>query len=187
MFAIPPSMAATSFRTSQRTPSPTICNKSSRSNFEAVFAPEIRAQWIGNWGFLGLFLRSAVFNTFLGEEFIFRGVLMPKMEGVFGKWDWVANGILFCLYHLHQPWGILATMPGDLMFAYSGRRNSQRRMHQVLSPTRICASARHSSSATCRTRSEFDAGGNESVETVSARLSPLPKTSTHNGRLSEKG
>ena len=92
------------------------------NNFEAVFAPEIRAQWIGNWGFLGLFLASAVFNTILGEEFIFRGVLLPKMEGVFGKWDWVANGILFSLYHLHQPWGILATMPGDLLFAYSGKR-----------------------------------------------------------------
>ena len=92
------------------------------NNFEAVFAPEIRAQWIGNWGFLGLFLTSAVFNTFLGEEFIFRGVLLPKMEGVFGIWDWVANGILFSLYHLHQPWGILATMPGDLLFAYSGKR-----------------------------------------------------------------
>lgn len=92
------------------------------SNFEAVFAPEIRAQWIGNWGFLGLFLTSAVFNTFLGEELMFRGVLLPKMEGVFGKWDWVANGMLFCMYHLHQPWGILATMPGDLMFAYSGKR-----------------------------------------------------------------
>lgn len=92
------------------------------NSFEAVFAPEIRAQWIGNWGFLWLFLTLAVFNTFLGEEFIFRGVLLPKMEGVFGKWDWVANGILFSLYHLHQPWGILATLPGDLMFAYSGKR-----------------------------------------------------------------
>jgi hypothetical protein len=29
---------------------------------------------------------------------------------------------MFCLYHLHQPWGILATMPGDLVFAYSGKR-----------------------------------------------------------------
>jgi membrane protease YdiL (CAAX protease family) len=92
------------------------------SDFEAVFAPENRAQWIGNWGLLGLFLTSAVFNTFLGEEFIFRGVLLPKMEGVFGKWDWVANGILFSFYHLHQPWGILATMPADLVTAYSGKR-----------------------------------------------------------------
>jgi membrane protease YdiL (CAAX protease family) len=92
------------------------------SDFATVFAPETRAQWIGNWGFLWLFLTSALFNTFLGEEFIFRGVLLPKMEGVFGKWDWVANGILFSFYHLHQPWGILATLPGDLVFAFSGKR-----------------------------------------------------------------
>jgi membrane protease YdiL (CAAX protease family) len=92
------------------------------SSFETVFAPETRAQWIGNWGFLGLFLASAVLNTFLGEELVFRGVLLPKMEGVFGRLDWVANGILFCLYHLHQPWGILATLPADLMLAYSGKR-----------------------------------------------------------------
>lgn len=91
-------------------------------SFAAVFAPEMRAQWIGNWGFLGLFLASALFNTFLGEEFVFRGVLLPKMHGVFGKWDWVANGILFSLYHLHQPWGILATLPADMLLSYSGRR-----------------------------------------------------------------
>jgi uncharacterized protein len=91
-------------------------------SWDSVFAPETRAQWIGNWGFLGLFLILAVFNTFLGEEFVFRGVLLPKMAGVFGRWDWVANGLLFAFYHLHQPWGILASLPGDLMFAYSGKR-----------------------------------------------------------------
>jgi len=88
----------------------------------AMFAPELRSMWLGAWDMLGLFLVLALFNTFLGEELIFRGVLLPKMEGVFGKWDWVANGILFSLYHLHQPWGILATIPGDLLFAYSGKR-----------------------------------------------------------------
>lgn len=86
-----------------------------------LFAPALREQWVGDWGLLGLFLVTATFNTFLGEEFIFRGVLLPKMAGVFGKWDWVANGVLFCFYHLHQPWGILATLPGDLIFAYSGK------------------------------------------------------------------
>lgn len=87
-----------------------------------LFAPELRAQWVGAWDLLGLFIVTALFNTFLGEEFLFRGVLLPKMAGVFGKWDWVANGVLFCLYHLHQPWGILATLPGDLVLAYSGKR-----------------------------------------------------------------
>lgn len=87
-----------------------------------LFAPELRSMWVGAWGFFGLFAAQAIFNTFLGEEFLFRGVLLPKMEGVFGKWDWVANGILFSLYHLHQPWGILATLPADLVTAYSGKR-----------------------------------------------------------------
>lgn len=88
----------------------------------AMFAPEMRSQWVGDWGLLGLFFVLSIFNTFLGEELLFRGVLLPKMEGVFGKWDWAANGILFSFYHLHQPWGILATLPADLILAYSGKR-----------------------------------------------------------------
>ena len=58
----------------------------------------------------------SVFNTILGEEFLFRGVLLPKMNGVFGKWDWVANGLLFTLYHVHQPWGFLSTWIEDIFF-----------------------------------------------------------------------
>ena len=91
-------------------------------SFESVFTPETRAQFVGNWGLLGLFVALAIFNTFLGEEFLFRGVLLPKMEGVFGKWDWMANGILFSFYHLHQPWGIFGGLPADLVFAYTGKR-----------------------------------------------------------------
>ena len=45
----------------------------------------------------------------LGEEFMYRGILLPKMNGVFGKWDWFFNGILFGLYHLHKPQIILST------------------------------------------------------------------------------
>jgi len=70
-------------------------------------SPETQAELVGAWGFLVLFALNALFNTFLGEEFLFRGVLLPKMRGVFGKWDWVTNGVLFAAYHLHQPWGIL--------------------------------------------------------------------------------
>lgn len=91
-------------------------------DFAVMFTPEMRTQLIGAWGLFGWYLLSSLFNTFLGEEFIFRGVLLPKMEGVFGKWDWVANGVMFSFYHLHQPWGILATIPADLVLAYSGKR-----------------------------------------------------------------
>ncbi len=91
-------------------------------DFTVMLTPEMRGQLVGAWGMLALFFVSALFNTFLGEEFLFRGVLLPKMEGVFGKWDWVANGVMFSFYHLHQPWGILATLPADLLFAFSGKR-----------------------------------------------------------------
>jgi membrane protease YdiL (CAAX protease family) len=40
---------------------------------------------------------------------MYRGILLPKMKGVFGKWDWFFNGILFGLYHLHKPQVIFST------------------------------------------------------------------------------
>ena len=81
-------------------------------SFDAVFeSQEILARLEGAWWFLALFVIQAVFNTILGEEFLFRGVLLPKMEGVFGRWSWVANSVLFGLYHVHQPWGIPNCVP----------------------------------------------------------------------------
>jgi len=88
----------------------------------ALFAPELQARWVGAWGLLALFLLSSVFNSFLGEEFMFRGVLLPGMNGVFGGLDWVANGILFGLYHLHQPWSIPLNILAGLLIAFSAKR-----------------------------------------------------------------
>ena len=66
---------------------------------------------VGQWWLLGLLTVQIVFNYLLGEEMIFRGILLPKMRGVFGKWDWLANHILFTAYHLHFFW----TTPGRLI------------------------------------------------------------------------
>jgi membrane protease YdiL (CAAX protease family) len=59
---------------------------------------------VGQWWLLGVVAVMIVFNYLVGEELIFRGILLPKMNGVFGKWDFVANGILFVAYHLHFAW-----------------------------------------------------------------------------------
>ena len=100
---------------------PFLAEPQSRS-LDALFVPEMHARWIGAWDFFALFVIASVFNNFLSEEFLFRGVLLPKMKGVFGKWDWVANGFIFGLYHLHMPWGI----PGNILFgwlmAFTGKR-----------------------------------------------------------------
>ena len=57
---------------------------------------------VGQWWLLGVLAVMIVFNYLVGEELIFRGILLPKMSGVFGKWDWLANHLLFMTYHLHK-------------------------------------------------------------------------------------
>ncbi|HEY5730286.1 MAG TPA: CPBP family intramembrane glutamic endopeptidase [Anaerolineales bacterium] len=57
---------------------------------------------VGQWWLLGILAVMIVFNYLLGEELIFRGILLPKMNGMFGKWDWLANHLLFVTYHLHK-------------------------------------------------------------------------------------
>jgi membrane protease YdiL (CAAX protease family) len=83
---------------------------------------EVQAQLVDAWWFLGLFAVFALFNSVLGEEFLWRGVLLPKMNGVFGKWDWVANGVLFGFYHVSMPWSILTNVISGMLLAYPARR-----------------------------------------------------------------
>lgn len=81
-------------------------------------SPEFRGQW---W-ILGITLLSALLNYFLGEELLFRGVLLPKMRGAFGRWDWLANGILFGLYHLHKPWMLPSIILSSLAITWPANR-----------------------------------------------------------------
>jgi uncharacterized protein len=77
----------------------------------------------GNWGWFGLALLMFLFNTVLGEELLFRGVLLPRMNRVFGRGDWVANGALFAAYHLHAPWLMPATLLVDTFaLSWSSKR-----------------------------------------------------------------
>ena len=77
----------------------------------------------GAWGWFAVIVALAVFNTVLGEELLFRGLLLPRMRSVFGRGDWVANGVLFTLYHLHTPWLMpLTFVDGIFLDAYPSRR-----------------------------------------------------------------
>ena len=102
---------------------PFLAEPSSLSLGTAFGTPAARANFVGAWGVLALLAVNAVFNTVLGEELLFRGVLLPKMNAVFGRWDWLANGVLFGLYHLHQPWGILGSIvSGAFLYALPAKR-----------------------------------------------------------------
>jgi len=76
----------------------------------------------GAWGWYGLLLVMFLFNTALGEELLFRGFLLPRMNGAFGRGDWVANGVLFAGYHLHVPWVIPAGLLDTFILAYPSKR-----------------------------------------------------------------
>jgi membrane protease YdiL (CAAX protease family) len=92
-------------------------------SLDALFeSQEILEGLVGAWWFFILFVVQAAFNTILGEEFLFRGVLLPRMEGVFGRWSWVANGVLFGFYHVHQPWGIPNSVITGLLYTFPAYR-----------------------------------------------------------------
>src|SRR5215211_7876637 len=76
----------------------------------------------GNWVWFAVIVALFVFNTALGEELLFRGVLLPRMQGAFGRFDWVANGFLFAVYHLHEPWVIPSTLVDIFALSYPSRR-----------------------------------------------------------------
>jgi membrane protease YdiL (CAAX protease family) len=76
----------------------------------------------GSWGWFALLAAMFVFNTVLGEELLFRGFLLPRMNGAFGERDWLANGVLFAVYHLHVPWVIPAGLLDTFIIAYPSKR-----------------------------------------------------------------
>ncbi len=76
-----------------------------------------QAFFAGNWPWYGVVVVLVVFNTVLGEELLFRGLLLPRMNHAFGQADWLVNGVLFAAYHLHTPWVIPAAVFDALWFA----------------------------------------------------------------------
>jgi membrane protease YdiL (CAAX protease family) len=77
----------------------------------------------GAWGWFALIVLMLILNTVVGEELLFRGLLLPRMNRVFGRGDWAANGLLFAAYHLHVPWGIPAALLADTFaLAYPSKR-----------------------------------------------------------------
>lgn len=84
---------------------------------QSLLVPEL----VGAWWLLPIAFVSCVFNYFLGEELLFRGILLPKMRGVFGRWDFLANAVLFALYHLHYPTRMLGIILGAAAWTLPSR------------------------------------------------------------------
>jgi membrane protease YdiL (CAAX protease family) len=102
---------------------PTLPTPATRDLGLFLDSPAGQAFLSGNWIWLAVLIAMFLLNTVLGEELLFRGLLLPRMQGAFGRWDWAANGVLFALYHLHVPWVIPQTLLVDTFaVAYPSRR-----------------------------------------------------------------
>jgi membrane protease YdiL (CAAX protease family) len=75
-----------------------------------------------NWTAFVLLVAVALLAPIV-EELFFRGLLLPRMRDAFGKADFAVNGLIFGLYHVHQPWSAPASvLDGIFAQAYPSKR-----------------------------------------------------------------
>jgi len=89
---------------------------------KAIMTERVTDYFAGNWSGFVLMIACA-FLAPIAEELFFRGLLLPRMQRAYGKGDVVVNGVLFTIYHLHQPWSMPAALiDGIVNQAYPTKR-----------------------------------------------------------------
>lgn len=63
----------------------------------------------GRYWLLLVWLPYWILNI-LGEEFLWRGVMLPRQEVAFGKYTWIIHGIGWGLFHIAFGWQLLITL-----------------------------------------------------------------------------
>jgi membrane protease YdiL (CAAX protease family) len=71
----------------------------------------------GNWLPFIAMASVLVFNI-LGEEFWWRGVVLPRQELAFGKWTWVVHGVMWAFFHIFKWWDVLNLLPICLALSF---------------------------------------------------------------------
>lgn len=71
----------------------------------------------GRYWLLAVWVPYWILNI-LGEEILWRGVMLPRQEAAFGKWAWVVHGAGWGLFHVAFGWQLLLTL-APLLFILS--------------------------------------------------------------------
>jgi len=85
--------------------------------FNAALGPNAR----GNWWLVIFSVILLAFNIF-GEEFWWRGVILPRQELVHGKNTWLVHGTMWALFHAFKYWSWLGLLPVTLALSYVAQR-----------------------------------------------------------------
>jgi membrane protease YdiL (CAAX protease family) len=76
----------------------------------------------GRYWILGAWLPFFVLNI-VGEEFVWRGVALPRQAVALGGRGWLVHGLLWLLFHAAFPWQVLVTLvPITLILPYIAQR-----------------------------------------------------------------
>ena len=75
----------------------------------------------GNWVWFAVIVACSCSTPPSERSCCSAALLLPRMQGAFGRLDWVANGVLFAFYHL-PPWAIPATLVDTFTLSYPSRR-----------------------------------------------------------------
>jgi membrane protease YdiL (CAAX protease family) len=86
----------------------------------------------GRYWILGAWLPFFVLNI-AGEEFVWRGVVLPRQEVAFEGRAWLVNGLLWLLFHAAFPWQVLVTLvPITLILPYVVQRRRSTRAGVII-------------------------------------------------------
>ena len=85
--------------------------------FYAALGPNVK----GNWWLVVFSLILLAFNI-IGEEFWWRGLILPRQELVHGKNTWLVHGTLWALFHAFKYWSWLGLLPVTLAISFVAQR-----------------------------------------------------------------
>ena len=71
----------------------------------------------GQWWIAVVYFIFLLFNIF-GEEFWWRGYILPRQELAFNKWTWVIHGTLWGMFHIFWKWNLIILFPTCLALSY---------------------------------------------------------------------
>jgi membrane protease YdiL (CAAX protease family) len=96
---------------------PTILDPRAKQSVEVLMGGQVK----GNWPLALVNLSALFFNTF-GEEFWWRGYILPRQEVAHGRRAWVVHGLLWTLFHAFKYWECVALLPTCLAFSFVAQR-----------------------------------------------------------------
>ena len=91
------------------------------ANLLNVFRDALGPNVQGNWG-LVLFMLVLLFFNILGEEFWWRGLILPRQELTHGKNTWLIHGTLWAFFHTFKYWSVIGLLPVCLALTYVAQR-----------------------------------------------------------------